>query len=357
MFKNIFSSGQTIVGKESIGYEMDDFCFESALIDIQCVMEDTFFDINKDHITAVYTGLKYQDADILKEGVSDFKNSVIEYFKKLIQKIKEFMKKVFMFINAFIGDFEKFLKRYEKELMQKKPEFQIQGFEYTTNEHQPDISIIQEMVDEYNGELSAIENMAKKDVLDKRKEKMKQANLDELRRKVIGDRSPINKDDFTEACKKIYRNGDGEKISIEVNQQVLQETISNFSSLKKLYNDTKKEKDRLLVLLENIKKFFERSASFQYLDGKQMIKSHTISTNNHTGSVSKTGERSETYSVSRMEVYNAFFNFKFAYAKEVSTICNIAVTERVNALKEQLKQSKEIVRKSLTASTKEKEGE
>lgn len=357
MFKNIFSSQYRPEAKETIVYEASDFCFESALLDIQCVMEDTFFDINKDHMTATHIGLKYGDENILREGFEDFKNSVVDYFKRLIEKIKEFMKKVFMFINAFMGDFEKFINKYKNELMKKKPNFQIQGYKYTIDENNVDTSIIQELVSEYNSELNSVEKMTKEDVIKLRKEKMSKSNLETVRQKILGVSYKIEKDEFKETCKKLYRDGEEDPQSIDIDSSVLQETINSFSNIKKAYVSAKKEKDKLIAMLESLKNFFQKSASVQYINGSSTIKTHNISLNSDAGRINKDDAHLTSNSTSKLEVYNTFFNFKFAYAKEVSNICSVALTERVTALKDQLKQSKEIVRKSMTASEKEKEGE
>lgn len=348
MFKNIFN--QTPTKHKEVVYEMTDFCFESAMLDISYVMEDSFFDVNRNHMIAVHTGLKDNNVDILEEGFKDFIDGAVTFFKKLIDKVKEFMKRVFMYINAYIGDFEKFLKRHSKELLQKRPDFSITGYKFTIDNSVPDTSIIQDMLSEYNSDLHNITNMSKAVITKQRGQYMAPGNLDKIRAKVLGKSTGINKDDYSDECKKLFRNGETESTSIQVNHDVLVEIVNGYEAMKKSYNSAKKEKDKLIALLESIKGFFQKGASLQYIEGKQVIRTDNISVNGKGNSIQRDNKSTTDYKTDTMVLYNTYFNFRFAYSKEISAMCVNAMTERVNALKEQLAQSKTIVRRSLGAS-------
>lgn len=355
MIKNIFQTSN--VPHKQLTYEMTDFCFESAWLDISYVMEDVYFDINSDHLLAVHTGLKDSNVDILEEGFKDFVNGAVEFFKKLINKVKEFMQKVFMYLNAYIGDFDKFIKRHSKELSNKYPNFDITGHKFTIDNNVPDLTIIQGMIDSYNSEITGISEMTKSDIVKKRGEAMNPNNLNKIRAKVLSVSSAITKEDYNGECKKKFRNGESDSVTIHVDHNELINIINGFETFKKSYNSAKKDRDKLISLLENIKSFFQKSASLQYNEGKQVIGTNNISVNGKGNAISKTGTNNVDYSTDKMILYNTYFNFKFAYSKEISAICVNAMNERVNALKEQLKQSKDIVRKSLSSSNKENGGD
>lgn len=348
MFKNIFNSAPT--KHKEVVYEMTDFCFESAMLDISYVMEDSFFDVNRNHMIALHTGLKDNNVDILEEGFKDFIDGAVTFFKKLIDKVKEFMKKVFMYINAYIGDFERFLKRHSKALLEKYPDFSINGYKFTINDSVPNTHVIQDMLSEYNSEINNITNMTKADITKKRGQYMAPGNLDKMRAKVLGQSTGISKDDYSAECKKLFRNGETEATSIQVNHDMLSEIVNGYESMKKSYTAAKKEKDKLIALLESIKGFFQKGASLQYIDGKQVIRTDNISVNGKNNGINRDSMTKSEYKTDTMVLYNTYFNFRFAYSKEISTMCVNAMTERVNALKEQLAQSKTIVRRSLGAS-------
>lgn len=354
MIKNIFQ--RPVGSHREVVYEMQDFCFENAMLEISYVMEDMYFDVNSNQLGATITGLKADSVEILEEGFNDFIDGAVKFFKKLIEKFKEFMKKAFMYINAYIGDFNKFVKRYSKELMKKYPDFTIEGYEYTIDNTLPDTSVIQSMLSDYNSELSSIDNMKKADIVKKRSEVMSEASMNKLRAKVLSKTTPIAKDDYVDECKKTFRNGDNNTSTIQINHDKLVDIVNGFDALTKTYKDAKKDQDKLIALLEDIKSFFQKSASLQYREGKRVIKTDKVSVNGSNNGLSRDGDQTTEYNTDKMMVYNTFFNFKFAYAKEVSAICVNAMSERVNALKEQLAQEKKIVRRCLGASKFEEDG-
>lgn len=350
MFKNIFQN-QVQTNAKSIVYEATDFCFEHAILDIESVMEDFYFEANDNHMNAMYVGLKADNCDILEEGLKDFVDSSVEFFKRLIQKFKDFIKKVFMYLNAYIGDFNKFVTRYRKELLSKDPDFNIKGNDFTIPNNVPDMSVIDDLLSEYNSEIAHVGSMTKAEIIKQRNKIMSNDNMDSVRGKILGLSQKIQKDDFSEEAKKVFRNGEDSDKDININKEKVSDIVNNYNIFVKDYNNAKKQKDKMISLLENIKSFFQKSASLQYVEGKKSISASNVRRNDSGTSLVKTGDNVEDFNSDKLLIYNAYFNFKFAYAKEVSTLCLNVMTERVNVLKQQLKQSKEILRKTLTSGT------
>lgn len=348
MFKNIFQV-QKNQNTSNIIYENANFCFEHTLLDIEYILEDTYFDINRDHMTAVHIGIKSNNSNILQEGFNDFINSAVEFFKKMIAKFTDFMKRVFMYLNAYIGDFEKFIKRHHKALSVKYPDFTIQGYKFTIDNNLPNTSLIDEMISEYNSEISNVSSMTKAEIVKKRTDTMGVKNMNKIRGQLLNISENIEKDDFSDKVKNIFRDGDSTTDMITVNHDLLNDILNNYSNLVKQFKDAKKQKDKMISLLENIKSFFEKSASLQYIEGKKSIVANNIEVNSNKNSISKSGSSTVDHSPDTLVLYNTYFNFKFAYAKELSSMCVTIMSEKVSAMKEELKQCKDIVRRCISA--------
>jgi hypothetical protein len=110
-FNNIFNKNN-IKNPSRITYENEDFDVTQSCLESLLIIEDAYYEINKNHIQATHIALKEQNIQILTEGFGDFINSVVKFFDNLLKRFKEFMRKVFMVINAYFGDFDKFLSKY-----------------------------------------------------------------------------------------------------------------------------------------------------------------------------------------------------------------------------------------------------
>ena len=281
--------------------------------------------------------------EILQESFSDFIHSVISFFKNLLDKFKEFMKRIFMIIYAYLGDFEKFLDKYKEHLRGLDPKFTIKGFKYTFKSNIPNLDIIDNIINSYNSELNDIDNMTKDKIIEEREKFMATSNLNKIRANIIGISGEVDSDEYLKDVKKIFRDNNDEKIDIDVNKSFLTTVIADYPFLKKQYSDSIKERDNIITVIEKIKSFFEKSASIYYKGKDKTIGAKLLNRNGNKAQVGDNVEKS--YSESKINLFNTFFSFKFIQSKEVGSMCTMASIEKVNALKECLSFYRDIIKK------------
>jgi len=343
--KNIFNKNnsnnksiKTLLTTDDIDFDTSQSCLEYFIL-----LEEDYFNINKEHLQSAHIANKDKNMEIIREGFNDFINSVISFFKNLLDKFKEFMKRIFMIIYAYLGDFEKFLDKYKEQLRGLDPKFNVKGFKYSFKSNIPNLDIINNIINSYNSELNDIDNMTKDKIIEQREKFMATANLNKIRANIISVSGEVSSEDYLKDVKKIFRDGNEEKIDIEVNKSFLTTVIADYPFLKKNYSDAIKERDDIIAVIEKIKSFFEKNASVYYKGKDKTIGTKLL---NRSGNKIQTGDNVEkNYSESKINLINTFFSFKFAQSKEIGSMCTIACIEKVNALKECLSFYREIIKR------------
>lgn len=324
------------------------------LLECMVSLEQSFFDINKDQMMSLHHGIVAESSEIIMEGFKDMMHSAVEWFKKLIHKIGDFFKKAFLSINSYIGDFKKFISKNKKYLEGLNPDFTMYGFNYTISESVPNISPIEKVVDDYMRDINKLDKMSEADVEKDRDSFNKDEFLDKLRGQVIG-KGPVQASEFSEETKKSFRGGTLEETQFTVDKARLQQSIDSYEKLNKEYNDAVKLKNKTLTLLDAIKRFFEKGATITYSGDKKQIGVRGISIEDNKMMRGETVTYNDTGHNST--VISKYFNMKFHQSKVVSSILTTASTEKVNALKDQLKQERVLIRKAMSQSNKKKEGD
>jgi len=345
MLENIFSKKVTTNRPKAY---IEDFDVTQSHLETLLILEENYFDINRNHIQVTHLALKDQNVDILTEGMGDFIHSVIEFFKNLLNRFIEFMKNVFMIIYAYIGDFDSFLTKYKDKFSDLKPDFTVKGYEYTFSSSIPKLDEVTNVINDYNSELDKVHTMKKADIIKEREEFTSETFMNKVRAKVIGANGEITSEEFLDHTKRTYRNNvDKDEIDITVNKSYLDKVINDYPNLKRTFNDANKEKDRVISLIESMKNFFEKSASTYYRNTTKVTGMHHISMNSNSSGITKDDTVEHNYDLQKMDVINTFFNFKYTQSKEIGSICITVMTEKVNAIKECMKLYKVIIRKSL----------
>jgi hypothetical protein len=337
--KNIFN--KPVNTKIQSLVEVVDIDVTNFTLDLLLSLEESFYNINNDFLYANHTGLNDLSSEILTEGFNDFIGSVISFFQKLLKRIKEFGQQVFTYLNAYIADFDKFINQNAEKIMKQNPDFKLGGYEYTFNSNIPKLDKLMHIVHSYNSEISELEHLKKADIIKEREEFISSDNIGRIRADVIGLSGEISSEEFLERTKSVFRNGRMDTKELHINRGELIKTVEGYKNLKKTLLDAKKENERIILLIGDMLNFFQRSASVYYKGG-----SKSISVNHITDNIKKDGSVETSYDINRIDVINTFFNFKFIQSKEIGNICVLVITEKVNAIKEALKQSKTIIRQS-----------
>jgi hypothetical protein len=347
IYQNIFSK-KPETKTSRIHFETEDFDYTHRLLENESLLEDNFFDIMRDQMMVTHLALKESSVEILQEGFGDFMNSAVEFFKKMLERFKEFMTKIFMYLHAYMGNFEKFLTKYKDTLKNLEPDFQIEGYEYSFRNDVPKLDKLKNIVSSYSNELSEIEKLTKADVIKKRKEYLSSETLDAVRGHVIGASSPIISEEYLATVKRLFRNGADKSEMIQVNKTRLLKAIEDYDVLKKLKKECEQEREKTISLVDSIKDFFNRSSAVHYKDDKKVMYMHDVQINQAGDKAQISGERRDIdYNGSRMEAINLFFSLKFVEAKEIGSMATTVSIEKVHALKEAIKLTQTIIRKSL----------
>jgi hypothetical protein len=345
-FNNIFS--KTVVEKRpTLRVESADFDFNETVIEALNVLEDSAFEITKEHMVSTHIYLKDGDEEILQEGFKDFGSKVVEFLSNMIKKFKEFMGRVMMIFRAHFGKFDTFLSKYKNTLNSLNPDFTVDGYTYTIESHRPKMELLKGLVIKYNMELGALDKKSKADITLERERAISNKEMDKLRGHLVG-LNEIESGEFQEVLKRMFRNGMDSTESIQVDQKLIRGIVNrDYEISKNLYKETIKQKDAIILLLESLKDFFKKSASVHYKDDTKVIQGYEIRVNDKENGIKRGEAVKNEHSESRLAVANAFYDYKWVQAKEIGSICIIAVTEKLTALKESLKLQEKIVRKAL----------
>jgi hypothetical protein len=335
--KNIFNKTNKSFNKQSMMTYGDDYDVYQAGLECLLILEEQSFEINKRHMQATYLGIKEQSVEILTEGFGDFIQSVIKFFKNMIDKFVAFMKNVFAVISAYLGNFKKFVDTHKEELKNIDPDFKVQGFHYTFKDSIPNMGRIENIISDYNNELSQLKSRSKAEVVRDRLEYTSESFYNKIRAEVLGKNGEVLKDELHTEAKKVFRNDSDTEEEIYVDSTYLKSIVDEYLQLSKILLDTLKEKERVVSIISSIKSFFEKSATVYYKDGAKYM-STTQMVKSEKGNSVVAGDKDETkYDGRRLDVTNVFFNYKYAQAKEIGNICINAMIEKVNALREATK--------------------
>lgn len=345
--QNIFSKKVTTPVSTIRTESSYDFDATQSLLEMMMIFEEEAYQINEEHLQAMHIGLKDNNVEILTEGLGSAMLAIIKFFKNLIDKFSKFIKNVLMVIRAYIGDFDKFINNYKDELKKLDPDFTIQGFEYTFKENVPNLTRATAIISSFDSDLHDIKRKTKAEINEERQEFANHANLARIRAGIIGRSGEIAAEDFHTEIKKVFRDGQETEQEIKVDKAYLHKVIDEYSKIKQMLGKVSRERDNIISLLSSAKAFFEKGASIYYKDNTKMIKSYHISVNDKGDGIKHTDSYDQKYDAVMIEKLNVFYNFKYLEAKEVGTMCVSAMTEKVNAIKENLKLYRAIVRKSI----------
>jgi hypothetical protein len=351
-FNNIFNN-KPIVQISNLSTTNDDFDISQAYMESLIVMEDEFFSINQVHLKGVYLGLKENNLEILNEAFGDVLSGIINFFKRMIDSFKEFMKKIGMIIYGYLGDFDKFIKNNKDKLDNLNPSFSTEGFDYVFPNSIPNLNRINDIINEYNDELDEIKDKTAADITKERLNFLKEENINKIRAEVLGKNGEITQDNYIKEIKKTFRSNDEREKKININKSYLNQIVDEYPKLHKLYGELNTEKDKVISLIEQIKSFFEKSYSVYYNEKTKTLSVNKIERKDYT--INKTDKIESDFEQNRnkLDVLNKFYNFKFIQSKEIGGMCVSVITEKCNALKECLKFYRVIIKKCLFSSSSE----
>lgn len=303
-------------------------------------------DITVSHMRSTYQYLKENNIVILEEGFDDFLHKVNEFFKKMKDAIVTFFKKTVMYIQSAFMDFEKFIHKYKDKIESVNREFTYEnGFEYTINhKDSPNISIVDDVIKEFNEMISSTDKLTKDFINTKRTDFNNEENKNKMRAKILkGDSASgeIPSDAFIAEVKKFYRDGAEHPKKITVNNAYLRDITSKYGEIKKLLNDTKVERDKILSSLEKMKAFFNNKVRVVYNNASKTISTSTLNKDNK-----HIEDEKQTYNYDKdlLARLNNYYQLQYSKTSFMYTCITNVYFEKIRAIQGCLKQYQTIVK-------------
>jgi hypothetical protein len=296
----------------------------------------------------VYTGYLMESdvsPDIIMESVGDVFKTIAEGIRKFIERIKAFFKKVMLYITSASADLDKVAAEVKKVIKDKTIDFTIDGYNFTVlDKPAPDMKEFQSIVSEYNSDMEDISKLKDGELKKKINEWMNETHLEKLRGEVLGSGKPILEDEFTDTVREYYRNGENNTSDIKVDSSYVNGIINHAKKLEDTKKSSIKDRDTLITLLSKSESFFNKSLPTLYKGNQMQVNTAKIDTTDNKFS---TTSNYQNVSDPVMKTLTTYATFKSRQVNKIASMVNLVACERVNALRDQIKQERVILRKCL----------
>ena len=153
----------------------------------------------------------------------------------------------------------------------------------------------------------------------------------------------ISQDSFKEKSKNLFR--DSNQIKITVDNNYIDKIINEYGNMKRLLDETEKNKGKIIKLLHDLEFFFDRKASVIYNKEEKQIATSNINRDNDKF------KRSDTvtmkYNENKLTTLNSYFDLKYRESKFISSCLITVYMDKIEAIKDCMKQYREITRQAL----------
>lgn len=326
---------------------MGSFDLESAVFNMMNDIIVEGYNVSMQFNKSMCTGLYYNDYEIIKESFTDFFKSAADFFKMLIQKIKEFFENAMRLLLSYIQDFKTFLDKNGDYIRTLDVDFDFEGYEFTLNKTtSPNITMISDIVTEFNNNnIARIASLKYSEVCDLRDKFESEQTKDIIRGKILNNGEVgIPEQNFDEQSKLTFRKTN-EPVTLSIDKAYVSNIINEYGDLKKLLDNTKKEKERISGIYHDLEYYFSKKAYVVYEKAERSIKAYSLEYGDR--SVKKSEETNMNYSDSGIKTLNLLFDYNF---KKSRMMCNYTMrvfTDKINAIKDCMKQYRDIIRRTL----------
>ena len=302
----------------------------------------------------VHTGLLMESGaseDIVMESVSDMFKTIAEGFNKFIKKVKEFFKKILLYITSAYQDLDKVAAQVKDVIKDKDIDFTVNGFKFTVMDKSgPNTTEFRNIVNSYNEDMQDLSKLKESTINKEILEWLDENNLDKLRGQVLGTNDKISQDDFLDEVRSYYRNSELSTNTIKVTKNMVQDIINHAKKLEDVKKSSIKDRDTLIELLTKTESFFGRTIYSYYKGSTRQVNVNKISIDNDKFSKEDNNVNVDDNLTKLITVYASY---KAKQVNRIAGMINLVACERVNALRDQIKQEREILRKCLFGNTSE----
>jgi len=289
------------------------------------------------------------EPDIIMEGALDIFKTIADGIKKFIERVKEFFKKILTYINAGTEELDKLAAKVKEHINDKDIDFTIDGYKFTVVDKKgPDTTEFQRIVSEYNDDMANLKELKDADVKKKLTDWLSESNLDKLRGTVLGTGNSIDESEYLDTIRQYYRDGEESTSEITVDKAYVNNIISGSKKLEEVKKSAIKDRDTLITLLSKTEAFFNKSLPMVYKgnDLKANVAKIDVSDN-------KFSKEDDYRSVgdSQTKIITTYASIKSRQVNKIASMINLVAAERVNALRDQVKQERTILKRCLFGNT------
>lgn len=294
--------------------------------------------------------------DIVMESAGDMILSIVDGIKKFIQKVKEFFKRVLLYITSSFQELDKLAKEVKEVLASKTDiDFEITGYKFTVLEKTgPNMEEFKKIVSEYNSDIDRLNEIKKVDIISSMTKWMDDDNVNKIRAQVLGVKDSISEDDFLETVRSHFRGGEESTQTIKVTLSTVNEIVGHAKRLEEAKRSSIKDRDELITLLSKTEEFFNKKV-YSYYRGSS--KQSDVRKVNVDDNKFRTSENNIKMNDDMSKTLSSYASYKAKQVNKIGSIINLVACERVNALKDQIKQERDILKRCLFGDTSSKSTE
>lgn len=310
------------------------------------IMEKEYRDLVLEHLTAIHYANLDQDEELAFEGFKDMLGSARTVFDNVISKFKEAINNINRFITAYLASFDIFIREHGEYLKNKDVSFEYEMFDYTFSPNVPNVSRIDAIVKGFNDDLRDLDNRSASDIADERLKYDSDDYMDELRGEVLGMDRPVMLSEYAQATKSVYRDGQTDKHRTTITKATLGDIVNGYPELKRMSKDVAKERDRVVIILDRMKTFFEASFSTKYRDSQRVSSTRTLNVNGTSVTADERIDHNSEYKTTAK--LDALYSYRLHQSKTMAGIMVMAVTAKVDAVRENINTYRTIARIAVT---------
>ena len=328
LFSKVKSNISEFAVDTNTEYDPHKYLYENAILD-----DNEYTSIILDSFRATYMGLKDVNRAIIYEGFTDTARMIISWFRKWLERFKNFAVLMIKKIYDWVSKATVSIGHYNAANIVVKP-FKVQGFTYSFDTNDLDTSISDDIIKTTNLYLNQVINReADPKIIASYavSEISSNAKFNEYRGRILG-LNALSSDDFIEAVKKSFRNGESEKHEILCDKNTIQTMCNNIERFKILIKAVERQKKELENVTEQVIRHINS------LPG--VVRDFDVYRSGPTGNVTVKSSNGEPASESDKEIYRCLtliYGSSNSAIQRVHIMYNTFFSEKVIALNEAIR--------------------
>lgn len=308
---------------------------------------EDFINANKDLRKGILES--NMNREVLNESFSDFYDKIKSIISKIIDFIKSLFKRFITALHRIVLS-DKYLLKHTKDFSNfdnEKDTFVFKGFNYSFDPNIPVVNALRTFTTDFVGiDPDKLSNNSKENYsyLNTQYGKLATSISDEdiynrLRQETIKASDTIYKEDYAEELFRVFRSGEDEKESIDIESPIIISALNFIKGYEKEVSNIKKNKTNIEKQYKQLEDFVKKMISKKDNDVSGIV-GLSINIDND--------QRDFRVDNNTMSKIDLFINSKCTEIMEMSNIHTLAFSAKLQAEKEAFISSKQILYKALS---------